>query len=163
MSSMSRIAAVALAFAAAGAAAGQVDVSFHDPDRFIDAGDLVRDRDDNLKVLADYLQLLGRRSLPQGQSLKIEVLDVDLAGRQSLNSRYNFRVLHGGADWPRIRLRYALAEDGKVVREAEETVSDLDYLMAGPGLVPRDPLRYEKHMLQEWFDNRFAESKSASR
>lgn len=142
--------------------AGPVEVSFIDADRYFDAGNQRRDEQRNLDALAAHLQSLGRRYLPDGQSLKIEVLQVDLAGEVHPTRRgFDLRITRGGADWPRISLRYTLqGEGGAVLRQGEETVSDMAYQMHAALDDTSEPLRYEKRMLDDWFRARFASSPS---
>jgi hypothetical protein len=51
-----------------------------------------------------------------------------------------------------------LSENGRVISQREERVHDLGYLSRGLQADPRrlEPLAYEKHMLTEWFKERFA-------
>jgi len=113
---------------------------------------------DQLVDVAVYLQWLGTRYLPAQQTLKIEVRDIDLAGELRPSRRHppELRVARGGADWPRITLHYTLEADGKVLHSADETVQDMNYLHNLPTYDTADPLRYEKHMLQQWFRERFS-------
>jgi hypothetical protein len=150
----------ALALCAGAASAGPVDVSFVDEKRFADAGNTPWDEEHNLKLLAEHLQALGQRHLPAGQSLKVEVLDVDLAG-ESRPTRYgDIRIARGRADIPRITLRYSLLAGGQVLRQAEETVSDLNYMNHLREASSSETLRYEKRMLGEWFRARFVPARS---
>src|SRR5258708_3305264 len=57
-----------------------------------------------------HLELLGARYLLPSQNLKIEIVDIDLAGRLRFSARRGeeIRVLDGGADWPSMKLRYTL-------------------------------------------------------
>ena len=57
---------------------------------------------------------LGRR-LPDGQTLTIAVLDLDLAGSLRPTPTGELRVLRGGADWPSMSLRYTLQADGRTL------------------------------------------------
>jgi len=155
-------AALALGFAGLLAAtpataAGTVQVQFVAPERFSDAGDVGRDREANLKRLAQHLQALGEHTLADGQTLRIEVLDVDLAGRvKHMGSRGDVRLLKGGADWPRIDLRYVLDTPGVATLRGEEHLADLNYLQQRPAQRLAEPLPYEKAMLDAWFKRRFA-------
>src|SRR5688500_12201202 len=92
----------------AGAAQAAVIVTFKEPDRFFDAGRW--DREDFLAEIERHLQELGTTHLPPGQTVKIEVLDVDLAGDDRFRRRFGaeIRVLKGGVDWPSMKLRYAV-------------------------------------------------------
>lgn len=155
------LAVSALVIGSAAHAAGKVDVEMVNPQRFADSGGWNRG-DANLETISRYLRQLGTQYLPAGQSLKIEVLDVDLAGYVRPSRRGDVRLLIGGADWPRIQLRYTLQGDGQTLQSGEAWVSDLNYLRNGADLRSYDPLRHEKRMLELWFRQTFAPSSSAS-
>ena len=72
------------------------------------------DREHVLKELSEHFALLGKR-LPPGQELRVEVLDLDMAGRIRPNFRgqQDIRVVRGGADWPRMLVRYQLYRTGR--------------------------------------------------
>jgi Protein of unknown function (DUF3016) len=151
--------AALLSLGAAAASAGTVNVTFVDPDKFYDAGNSEREVPENLKIIEQHLKDLGQRYLPDGQVLSISVLDVDLAGYVKPvagQARY-LRVTRGGADWPRFTLRYTLEADGQPVKTGEEVVADMNYGRHGQTYVytNRDPLRYEKRMLEGWLRSRF--------
>ena len=112
----------------------------------------VLERERELKEFSDYFARLDKK-LPAGQSLRIEVLDIDLAGRlYPRRSGDDIRILNGGADWPRIHLRYTLEQDGKLLRSGDEQLSDMAYQDRLGRTSDSDPLRYEKRMLDDWFD-----------
>lgn len=138
-------------------AAGQVEVDFVNPLSYADAGFGVRQRDANLKVLGDYLIELGSTRLATGQTLKIDVLDVSLAGtRKPLIGSGEMRIVRGGADWPRITLRYSLiAADGQVLQSGNEVLTDLDYLGRIGAITETGSLPYEKRLLADWLKTRF--------
>lgn len=145
---------------AAVAVAGTVEVSFVSPASFIDAGRTPWDKDANLKALEKHLQSLGQRLLPANQVLKVELLDVDLAGILQLNRirGEEVRVLRGSADSPRIHLKYALEADGVTKGGSTEWITDLDYAHGGlPTRHDAEPLYYEKRMLDTWFKTRFVD------
>ena len=152
--------AVVLAFAAAGAVhAGTVNVSYAPDTQFTDAGPTPWARDTTLHELQSHLQALGQRYLAADRSLSIEVLDVDLAGETRPGARLrDVRVARGGADWPRITLRYTLQAKGQTLRSGEETVSDMNYLRHLPDNYGQGSLGAEKRMLDEWFKQRFVTS-----
>jgi Protein of unknown function (DUF3016) len=151
------IAALLTVAAAAASAAGTVNVTFVDPDNFYDAGNSKHDVPDNLKVLEQHLQQLGQRYLPDGQVLDISVLDVDLAGymKPLARSAREVRVARGAADWPSFKLRYTLQANGQPIKNGDEVVADMNYGRHGQSYSSRDPLRYEKQMLEGWFRSRF--------
>jgi len=148
-----------LACASAAHAGGVVSVSFIEPSRFIDAKDRSGDATSSLKQIEEYLQYLGKRYLPDGQQLKIEITDVDLAGelRPSRSLTEQFREVRGRADWPRIDLRYSLVgPDGKELRSGQESLRDMDYTNQIPSYGANyEPMRYEKQLLEHWMKMRF--------
>jgi hypothetical protein len=159
------IAAFAAVCALPARAAGSVEVSFlPDPLRYSDAGRDPNDAVRNEETFARYLQELGTRWLPDGQQLKVDVLDIDLAGSlkpSHLTGIDQVRIARGGADVPQFKLRYALTEGGRVVASGEETVSDLNYLRHGTDIGSGEPLRNEKRLLEHWFKTRIVERKPA--
>jgi hypothetical protein len=89
--------------------------------------------------------------LPAGQVLKVDVLDIDLAGEEFPHvAVQDVRVLKGQADWPRMHLRYSIEQDGKVVASGDSQLSDPGYLM-GSNRYSQEAYGYEKQMLDEWF------------
>lgn len=137
----------------AAAAQSEVNVAFIKPEKFQDVGIRQRDIDRTLHDLEQHLQQLGTKYLAGAQKMKVEILDVDLAGRYEsfrLHRTDDVRVMKA-ADWPRIKLRYTLTDGDKVVRQGEEWVSDVNYLERINTYPESDPLRYEKRMLEDWF------------
>jgi hypothetical protein len=141
--------------ACSGAWAG-VQVNFEQPDNYTDVPFSTRDREVVLNGLADHFQFLGK-SLRPGQELKIEVTDVDLAGREDVTRRGAFaiRVMDGRTDWPRMRLRYTLEQNGKVIASGNAYLSDMSYLQRIGRYSSSDSLRFEKQMIDDWFRNTF--------
>jgi Protein of unknown function (DUF3016) len=141
------------------AAPAAVVVTFPEAGRYSDAGDpWTANR--NIAELKRHLERLGERHLSPSQSLKIEVLDIDLAGRMRFFTHHGLaeiRVLNGRADWPSIRLRYTLESEGKISDAGEETVADMAYLQRPAPGASSEPLYYEKRMLDDWFRARFVE------
>ena len=130
-----------------------VTVNFTKPDAYIDIGFSSWEKDKVMKDLSEHFHKLGAQ-LPQGQDLKIEVLDIDLAGRiepRFSTIGYDIRVLRGGVDWPMIQLRYSIESAGKVVKSGEARVADMSYLHNFNRYNAGEPLRYEKRMLDNWF------------
>lgn len=150
--------------AAVGAAqAGTVDVSFVEPDKFVDAGRASWDIKQTTETLADHFKGYAKR-LPATQALKVEVTDVDLAGElRPTRDAHEIRVLRGRADWPRITLRYSLTENGRVLRSGEAKVDDMSYMMQPLRGHAGTALAYERRMLDEWFKDTIVGMPVASR
>jgi hypothetical protein len=146
--------ACALLLAAGAAGAGPATVTFANPDQF---ADLPIGASERAQVLADLTEHFGALAakLPAGQDLKVEVRDVDLAGRVwphiGMWGNRDLRVLNGGADWPHMKFHYTISQDGKVLKDGDELVQNMDYLWRMNRYSSGDPLRYEKQMLDSWF------------
>jgi hypothetical protein len=149
---------------ATSAAHAAVVVSFPEARHYSDAGNH-REGNRTADELKRHLELLGERYLSPSQTLKIEVLDIDLAGRTRHFTHRGFseiRVLNGGADWPSMKLRYTLESAGKISDAREETVADMAYLLRPAPRASSESLYYEKRMLDDWFRRRFVERRKPS-
>jgi len=148
------------------AAPADLTVTFLHPETYADAAYArvhagEKERAEVMRDIERHLHALADRGLPPDAALRIEVLDIDLAGGFEPwrgPSAADLRVLRGVA-WPRIRLRYTLLRGGQVVESAEEQVSDMNYLLAANRYSSSDRLRYEKAMLDDWFDRRFVRAR----
>ena len=147
------IATLALVLGWAGmSAAGTVEVKWVERQTYSDAGRSTMERGRTLQELGEHLRTLGSR-LPEGQTLRLEVLDLDLAGELRPHATQELRVLRGGADWPQMALRYTLlAADGRPLRSGQSWLSDLHYLV---NTHRAGSLAYEKRMLDDWFKAQF--------
>lgn len=150
---------LALASACFSAQAGSAAVRFIDPQRFMDAGHgsaLANTQ----QVLAEHFKQLANTVLPATQSLDVEVIDIDLAGELQPWRRVwpDARVMRGGADWPRMTLRFTLRDGDRVLAQGEDHLSDMNYLHGGHlhRLRMSEPLPYEKRMLSTWFAQRLS-------
>jgi hypothetical protein len=123
------------------------------PDRYTDIFNHGRSMAGEIKA---YVLQLGARYVPKNQTLKITILDIDLAGVDETFRNPSLPRIMRESTWPRIRLRYELTQNRRVISAGEELVSDQMYLgslgMASSG----DSLRYEKNMLDDWFRKKFA-------
>jgi hypothetical protein len=148
-------AAALVALARPAHAAGTAEVRFVEPERFSDAGRSPFDREQALASLTAHVNRLAQR-LPEGQRLRIEVLDLDLAGEQILRHGGDVRVMRGGADWPQIRLRWTLEQGGAVRKSGEARLSDLGYLSGHtPPSSSEGNFPHEKRLLTQWFRAQF--------
>ena len=143
-----------LVLLSAGSASAGVSVTFVHPETYADMPFATQDRDQVLKDLTEFFDKLAA-GLPVGQDLKIEVLDLDLAGRLRPNfhgTAQDVRIVRGAADWPRMHLRYTLSAGGQVLRSGDEQLSDMNYLdRLSNARYAGDMLRYEKQMIDDWF------------
>jgi hypothetical protein len=147
------------------AQAGTLEFSSADVDGFSDAGRGRVEREAHVQELARHLQRLAAQGLPANQALKVELLDVDLAGtvRPSSRTGQELRIVRGGADWPKLSLRYTLSRDGQVLRSGEDSLSDLNYSQRGGFGSGSQSLQSEKRLLADWFDSRFGSRHAETR
>jgi hypothetical protein len=144
--------AAVVALLASHAALAEVTVTYTKPDDYSDMPFSGVERERTLKEFTAYFDTLNKK-LPAGQTLKIEVLDIDLAGRlYPRRAADDIRIMNGGADWPRMHLRYTLEQDGQVLRSGDDQISNMNYQQRHTNYFDSDPMRYEKQMLDEWFD-----------
>lgn len=153
----------ALAAAAFAANAGTVTVSFLRAVDYADAGSNPWDGEANLKILATHLQKLAQHGLQSDQVLKIDVLELDLAGTVVVSRPRgsSTRLLVGGADWPKVHLRYTLEQGGRTLASGDEWISDRDYMHGLSQKPDSGSLYYEKRMLGNWFRTRFGDALAA--
>jgi Protein of unknown function (DUF3016) len=147
--------------AAAGAvhAAGTVQVSFVKPENFADMRDRAYRVEDNVQALEKVIVEAARPYVGDGRTLKIEVLDVDLAGETRPGAgALDVRVLRGRADWPRITLRWSLEGAGAAPRSGQAVVQDMSYLQRIPPPLANDHLVFERRMLVGWFREQFGKA-----
>jgi hypothetical protein len=153
---LAAVAAVAALAGSAAHAAGVVEVRFVDPEHYADAGIGKLELGRTTSDFERHLRRWAAR-LPQGQTLKIDVLDIDLAGTERpYRDGRPLRVLRGGADWPRVKLHYALDEGGRTLKSGDEVLADLDYLrrVPVPSVLEGRAYEHEFRMLDQWFEAR---------
>lgn len=156
------LAAVAALLSSASVAAKPVvEVVFVNAERYADATPTshladAKEREATLALLRDHLQSLGAKYLKDDDRLRIEVLDIDLAGEFELWRKRDrdVRVLRD-ATLPRIHLRYTLTRAG-VESAGDDHVVDPNYLRKSSLCRTGESLCHEKLMLDEWFVRRFA-------
>lgn len=131
----------------------KVTVTFAgDPERYTDV------RNHGLSMAGEIkatILRLGARYVPPNQNLKITILDIDLAGMDESFRNPNLPRILRSSTWPKIRLRYELTQNRRVISAGEELVSDQMYLGSLGGASSGDSLRYEKNMLDDWFRRKF--------
>lgn len=138
----------------------QVNLRFVAPERYTDAGNRFGSGPPLRVTLAEMRRLfesLGARVLAPGQSLDIDVLDIDLAGfdQPGAGVPFGLRVVTDVTP-PRFRLRYALREGRRTILSGEEAVSDLDFLTRYARSSSGQTFAYEREVLRDWFQARIA-------
>jgi hypothetical protein len=145
------------------ASGASVQVDFPRPERYTDVDRFTDESSRAMKAIQETLVDLGNRYLPQNASLRVEVLDIDLAGRliPSARTGKDIRLQRGNANPPNLRLRYVLESNGRVV-EKEETLQGVTYLRTLSIRNASTSFPYEKAMLERWFRESLAGPPAAS-
>lgn len=150
--------AFSCAVIASPASAGSLKLTFVSPDSYTDGGGktafALPTAADAQKAIGDHLNALAQSKLPPSAVLKIEVLDIDLAGRPNLGGQNRDVRIFDDISPPRIKMHFALEDGGRVVSSGEDNVSDPSYLNS-VGKQNYGPLDRERAMLSKWFAGRF--------
>ncbi len=157
---MQHLAALLIAAAALPAVAGTAECTFRAPEQWRDAGRTPLERERTGEAVAQIFRSLAAR-LPAGQTLKVDLTDVDLAGETRFTPQGDLRVLRG-ADWPRLDFSYSLETEGRVLASGTASRADLDY-QSGALRAAGGDLPYERRLLERWFTRTFATAAATSR
>lgn len=139
--------------------ASNVTISFHESDKFTDARSSFGSSTDQhyLDILSEHVRKVAGKRLAEGQKLEVTINDVDLAGdfRPDRVGLQDVRIIKE-IYLPRVKLAFKLLDaEGKVVKEGERKLSDLNF-MNRAGIIGRnDPLFYDKNLLSDWVESEF--------
>jgi hypothetical protein len=139
-----------LVLAAGAASATNVTVRFIEPEQFADIPS-GGERDETLRKIAAHFAKLGAK-LPAGQTLLIDVKNIDMAGSErSSRATTDMRVTMRG-EWPVMELHYTLQSEGKVLSSGDAQLQDTGFLDRPNRYFNHDTLRFEKKMIDVWFE-----------
>ena len=148
-----------LAVAAATPAESSVTVTYVNPAQFTENRLYGRqdrfNRIDYLAQLKAYLIKQGQAILKPGQSLHVDITNIQLAGAYEpwRGPHWDYVRIMRDVYPPRIDLNFRLTDqDGHVLREGKRTLRDLDYLHSNVGMAASQgaPLYYDKALLHRW-------------
>ena len=136
---------------------GPVQVQWNDPAGFTELrysrNRWEAQRGDWVTKLAEHLRKRASGQLPEGQQLAVTFTDIKRAGDYEPWHGPNFDDVRFMRDIypPRISLQFTLTNaQGQVIDQGERKLIDSGYLYGGTRLSDTDPLRYEKHLLDDW-------------
>jgi hypothetical protein len=111
-------------------------------------------RERTFKNFEKHFTKLAKR-LPEGQILKIDVTNVDLAGDTHAGGINRLRIVKE-IYFPRMDFSYQLiGSDGSEITAAEVKLKDMGFMMGNFSRYRHDSLGYEKKMLDDWFAKAF--------
>jgi hypothetical protein len=147
-------ASIAACLALQAAAQAAVTVNYVHAPQFSDLPKAPAQRQQALDDIGAHFQALGQ-GLPAGQDLVIDVLDIDLAGREAPDQAAGGSARLPGGDGPRMRLRYTLLGNGRVLGSGDSTLGDQVLGRAAAGASADDPagVRWpaERRMIDAWW------------
>jgi hypothetical protein len=146
--------------------APRVDVVYVSPEKFTDVkdNDYFRDegRDEYLATLKQHIEAQADKYIPAGQHLALRITDVKMAGdfEPQRGPGFEHIRIYREVYPPRFNFEFKLTDaNGKVLKEGARKIVDLDYLDLINPYFRDDPLRYEKKLLDDWFNHEFGEAK----
>ena len=93
--------------------------------------------------------------LPEGQILKLNITDVDLAGDTHVGGVDQIRIVKD-IYFPKMNFSYSLFDaNGIVVLSEEVILKDMNFMMGNTLKYKNKSLGYEKKMIDEWFTETF--------
>jgi hypothetical protein len=142
--------------------AATVEVTWTEPDSYRDVFSAQENRKSfrarTFAALDKHFNKLAAQ-LPAEQRLKINVLDVDLAGDTRFGGINRIRMVKE-LYFPRIKFSYQLTNaDGGELNRAEVNLKDMGFMSGSRLRYRNDSLGYEKRMLDVWFADTFHPSK----
>ncbi|HEX4912198.1 MAG TPA: DUF3016 domain-containing protein [Permianibacter sp.] len=142
-------------------AAGTITVDYVQPEKFTDVKErqfkTSPDKNAHLKNLKSWLEKEGVQQLADGQTLRLKILDIDLAGDFEPWNGPEFQDVRVLKDIypPRIKLQFTLQDrDGKVLGEGERELRNLSYLMES-SFANRNALEHDERLLKDWLRKEF--------
>ena len=142
--------------ALAAVARADVQVKFIEPEKFSDIKDNNGFRQmDVLKDIEAHLVEQAGKYLP-GRDVRISVTDVNLAGEvEPFGRRVEWLRVMRTVTLPSMIMSYEVLEAGKVVRQGQANLRDMNYQDGFNSYSSGDTLRYEKRMIDRWFKDEF--------
>jgi hypothetical protein len=111
-------------------------------------------RERTFKVLEKHFIKLAK-SLPQNQTLKVDILNIDLAGEINFKNTRQIRILREPY-FPRMNLSYQLiGDDNEIVKSGSEKLTSLNFMQSNNLRYSSESLGHEKKMLDKWFKREF--------
>ena len=112
-------------------------------------------RERTFKVIEKHFIKLAA-NLPKNQILKVDILNIDLAGEIDFAGARQVRILRESY-FPRINLSYQLMDDDNaIVMSGSDKLKSMNFLQSSNLRYRSESLGHEKKMLDVWFKGTFA-------
>ncbi len=138
--------------------AASSEVTWTDPDKYRD----IRPSNESRKSYRErifknfekHFAKLATR-LPEQQTLKLDITDVDLAGDTLAGGIDRLRIVKEIYS-PRMKFSYQLVdENGKIIKSEDVALKDMSFMTRSNLKYRQKSLSYEKKMLDDWFFETF--------
>lgn len=138
--------------------AGTSEIKWTEPDKYTDirAGNehRVRFKERIFKAFEEHFLALSA-ALPEGQLLKVDVTNVDLAGDVRFSTIDHIRVIKD-LYIPRMTFSYQLLNADKLVLQSDDVaLKDMGFRIGINLRYKNKTIPYEKRMLDKWFNSTF--------
>ncbi|REL31632.1 DUF3016 domain-containing protein [Thalassotalea euphylliae] len=144
--------------------AASVEVEWREPDNYRDIHPGGNSREQfRATTFADLERNFGElaKSLPDSQTLKIVVRDLDLAGYVNVDSKTQRRRFISSTYFPRMKFTYKLYDDaGQVIKAGGAYLKKPDFIATTANIYKDKTLGYEKQMIDQWYAETFMPSES---
>lgn len=145
--------------------AGQAEIDWVEPDKFTDIRPGNESRSNMqkrvFKELEQHFSELAAK-LPEGQTLKISVTNLDLAGDIRYMVGPNNATIRVVEDlyFPKMKFDYQLINSDKsIISTAKADIKDMSFNMGVRSSMNSEAFHYEKNMIDDWFYKTFPKTK----
>jgi len=137
----------------------KAEVTWTNPDKYRDikAGDENRNvfKARVYKTFDKHFAKLAKK-LPENQTLKIDITDLDLAGDVNISGGIHQIRIITDLYFPRIKFSYNLVNaDNTSAKAGEINLKDMSFMMHGNLRYRNKSFGYGKRMIEEWFKDTF--------
>lgn len=149
---------LAVLLSASNVSAATVEVSWTEPEKYRDirSGEQSRKHFEArvFKSLTEHFEKMAEK-LPENQTLKVDITDVDLAGDVNAGGIRQIRIVKD-LYFPRIKFSYQLLDsNNETLIKDEANVKDMGFMQSSSLRYKSKSFGYEKKMLDEWFAETF--------
>lgn len=143
------------------ALAGSSEVTWTNPDDYRDVQPSNETRkhfrERIFKSFEKHFAKLAKR-LPEQQTLKLDVTDVDLAGDTLAGGIERLRIVKEIYS-PRMKFSYQLVDkNDNIIKSADVALKDMSFMTGNNLKYRQKSLGYEKKMLDDWFFETFSDN-----
>jgi len=139
--------------------AAKSEIKWNNPEKYRDikAGDENRKafKARVYKTFEKHFAKLAEK-LPENQTLKIEINDIDLAGDVNIGGGINRIRIITDLYFPRMKFSYNLLNaDNTSAKAGEINLKDMSFMLGSNLRYRNDSFGYDKKMIAEWFKDTF--------